>query len=224
MPLVEYATKSDLNIQRLRSIRPPVGSNADPYRVDLASAAVYANAALAARVENINGYWPMATARLFRFAHWMRGFKTSMIARHELNTFLYRCPEPFPLRILNVLYASAVTPSGELGLKRDADPSPRAWLVDQAEVIPDDVSTVARLYNPEFDPGHVVILTQPPRIGLKPAASPLGSCRARKHENGGLDIETRSSRDGYLVLSEIFYPGWRPRWMAGPCRSSGRIT
>jgi hypothetical protein len=65
---------------------------------------------------------------------------------------------------------------------------------------------------PAFDPAGTVLLEAPPRINLPttaPASQPGDRVTAELIEGGGLNIHTHTDADGYLVVSEVFYPGWR---------------
>jgi len=88
---------------------------------------------------------------------------------------------------------------------------PRAWIVDRVEVIADEAATLVRLGQKQFDPLRTVILDHPPQLDLKSESGSRGFAKATRTSPIQLDIRTNSSRPGYLVLSELFYPGWRAR-------------
>lgn len=197
----------------LQSLSKLFGRSADrPFRLDASPVHMPANLALGARVENINGYWPFALGRFFRFVHRMRGYPCPTMDRHQFNESIYDPQEPFPLRVMNVRYC----------LRRNAKSKaieviegprclPRAWLVERFETIADEQAEIDRLRQPEFDPATTVILERNPGMALSPAGELIGTCSARKLDGGGLDIATNTNRPALLVISEIFYPGWRAR-------------
>ncbi len=82
---------------------------------------------------------------------------------------------------------------------------PRAFLVSNAEVIPDDEAALSRMAAPDFDPWQTVILA---------AGEPLESAPGRqqitpqRYEPEQITLQIRSELDAYLVLSEAYYPGW----------------
>jgi hypothetical protein len=181
-----------------------------PFRVDLAPSAMNAGIALGARVENVNAYWGTSLRRFYRYVHWMRGREPDPLIRHELLDSLYTSGNPFPLRILNVRWASKIdTQKRAIRCVENPRLEPRAWVVDRAEVIADEEAILRRMRDPQFDPAAAVILERAPGIAMAPGDSPVGTCRARKYENGELDVDTNTTRNGYLVLSEVYYPGWR---------------
>ena len=88
-------------------------------------------------------------------------------------------------------------------------PSPRAWIASQAEVIKDDQAILPRLRSSEFDPRQTVILEQTPAEPLGEAGSgPAGAVRIESYANTRLVLNAEMERPGWLVLSEIYYPGW----------------
>jgi hypothetical protein len=89
------------------------------------------------------------------------------------------------------------------------DPLPRAQIAATAEVITDDATILTRLAQPGFDPRQTVIVEQQPQEPLGVASTyPVGQVSLDQYENNHLVLTANMERDGWLVLSEIFYPGW----------------
>jgi hypothetical protein len=92
---------------------------------------------------------------------------------------------------------------GPLAVYHNPQALPRAWLVTEALHLPDEEAALAALMAPEFDPLGVVLLSPTPQPDplwpLFLPASPTTSLRM-----------TLPS-PGHLVLSEVWYPGWRAR-------------
>jgi hypothetical protein len=100
--------------------------------------------------------------------------------------------------------------TGDLRIFRRTQPLPRAWIVDHAEVVADDAAMLARLTAPEFDPRHTVLLERPPpERSAESGAQPAGSVAIDRYENTRLVLSAQMDRAGWLVLSEMFHPGWR---------------
>jgi hypothetical protein len=211
-PLSAFSSAGDQSQQVLAQVGPRSPATTQPFRVDYAPNFVVPLAALGARVENVNGRWPMALRRFYRYVHWMRGLEADPIRRHQLLGHLYAADNPFPLRVLNVRWASKIDYRKRIGeCVENPQPEPRAWVVDRAEVIADEEAILRRMRDPQFNPAAAVILESAPRITMASGDSPIGTCQVHKYENGDLDVDTNTTRDGYLVLSEVYYPGWRAR-------------
>jgi hypothetical protein len=88
---------------------------------------------------------------------------------------------------------------------------PRAFVVHEAEVAATDEAALARLRAPGFDPARHVVLAPPPADVpiLGDGAAPDGRAIVVRHESGEVEVEARLGRPGYLVVSEVHYPGWR---------------
>jgi hypothetical protein len=86
---------------------------------------------------------------------------------------------------------------------------PRAWVASQAKVIQDDAAIFAQLTDPGFDPRQTVVLEQPPNEPLGQALPELaGTAEFNTYANTHMQLKVQMQRQGWLVLSEIFYPGW----------------
>lgn len=88
------------------------------------------------------------------------------------------------------------------------DPLPRAYVVHDAMVIPDDARALRTVLSPQFDPGTTAVLDRPPAIAPsgRKARSPA---TVRDLAPDRLHVETTLSEPGVLILSEVYYPGWR---------------
>lgn len=87
----------------------------------------------------------------------------------------------------------------------------RARMVYNYEVVREADSVLSRLYDPTFDYRSKIILEQDPvfRPGGGDTDGPVSySCRIREYRPNEITVEVSSSRDGFLVLSEIYYPSW----------------
>jgi len=205
-----YSPATDWHLQAFLQFRRVCDVSTQPFRVDMAPSAMNPGAALGARVENVNAYWPTSLKRFYHYVHAMRNMKPDPLRRHELPDALYTADNPFPLRVLNVRWVGKFDyERGVVHGPENLKPAPRAWVVDRAEVISDEDAILARMREAQFDPVTTVILEKTPRIAMAPGGTPIGTCRVHKYENGDLDVDTETSRDGYLVLSEVYYPGWR---------------
>ncbi len=99
-------------------------------------------------------------------------------------------------------------PGGQVRVYAMGDPFPRAWVVHALEVIPDEGAALARLSADEFDLRRAAVVAQPPGINL-PGSTEGSSARVAAFTPDEIRVEVDAVADGLLVLSEIYYPGWR---------------
>ena len=89
---------------------------------------------------------------------------------------------------------------------------PRAFLVDHQTVVPDDKQALAAVTSPQFRPLATAI-TEKPLAGLAQTPArrrpPPGNARITSYQPERVAIQTNSSRDALLVLTDNHYPGWK---------------
>jgi len=87
---------------------------------------------------------------------------------------------------------------------------PRAFVVHRA-LVEQDVDTILRtMASSEFDPGSTVVLEEKPPSGFAPTAPPpsAGSADITKYSEDRMEIAADLPANGWLVVSNTFYPGW----------------
>ncbi len=103
-----------------------------------------------------------------------------------------------------------VTSDGDVHLYRFNGALPRAWLVHNARVVAPD-KIYETLNGDDFDPSRSVALIAQPTIVLSATVASADAVEIVHHAAGQLSVRARTSADGVLVVSEIFYPGWKAR-------------
>jgi len=105
-------------------------------------------------------------------------------------------------------------PEGDLLLVESTGAFSRAYCVPEALVIPSRDERLRMLVNPAIDLRKVVLLESPPAGA--PAAGSRGPAEATvtAFAAGEYEIRTEATSDGYLVLTETWYPGWEA-WVDG---------
>ncbi len=89
-------------------------------------------------------------------------------------------------------------------------PLPRVWIAAYAQVVENGDAILDQLSQPDFDPRRTVILEQAPSEPLgTDTSAPAGTAAVEVYENTHLVLNANMQRQGWLVLSEMFYPGWR---------------
>jgi len=104
---------------------------------------------------------------------------------------------------------------GPLVLRNDAV-LPRAFVVHRAEVAAGEADALRRLGEPDFDPTTTVLLYGEKVPGTISAAEMVPgtfSPRARVTSHGRHEVvvEVEAAARGWLVLTDVFYPGWSAR-------------
>jgi len=98
----------------------------------------------------------------------------------------------------------------EVNIYRNRRVLPRALVVHQAIVEGDPAAAEARIHQPDFAPTQTVVLkwgqSLPQVPNLREGAS---AARVTAHRPNEIVVDVHAAADGYLVLSEVYYPGWR---------------
>jgi hypothetical protein len=99
---------------------------------------------------------------------------------------------------------------GELALYRNQSALPRAWLVHAATAASDTAAAIAALTAATFDPQTQAVIQSdtaelPP---LTPATAPETVQTVAQQPNA-LTLQVNASAPGLVVISDVWYPGWR---------------
>jgi hypothetical protein len=96
-------------------------------------------------------------------------------------------------------------PALNVYLNRDA--LPRALVVHHAIAVPDHEAAFAATQAPDFDPATTVIVEEGEALDVTPEGGATIGFEAYGPNEIRLRVDTPA--DSYLVLSEVWYPGWR---------------
>jgi hypothetical protein len=87
---------------------------------------------------------------------------------------------------------------------------PRAYFVSRARTLSSPDAVLAALDTPSFDPRLEVLLEDPESDPLPaPAAEASAAVHISSYEPERVEIEADVSAPGYLVLTDLHYPGWK---------------
>lgn len=90
---------------------------------------------------------------------------------------------------------------------------PRSFIVHHVEVVPSEQAVLDRLLSDDFDPSHTVILEEEPLSRLDhtilPPEPDLYGAEITSYSPHRVVIEADLKADGFLVLSDAYYPGWK---------------
>ena len=101
---------------------------------------------------------------------------------------------------------------GQLTVHEHPDPFPRAWLVGGAQIVTDEEAVLGALLEPTFEPAETVVLVQDDAQFLAEESPPsrIGTdVSILSYSENEIVLAAKAERTGYLVLSEVWYPGWR---------------
>ena len=108
---------------------------------------------------------------------------------------------------------------GEFELIHDREPVrvfhkrtvlPRAYFVSHARTLSSPDAVLAALDTPSFDPRLEVLLEGPESVPLPaPVAEASAAVHIARYEPERVEIEADVSAPGYLVLTDLHYPGWK---------------
>ena len=141
------------------------------------------------------------------------GISPLRVARYD--TLLNALPKETLWSLLNVRYviadragianADEVLTEGSTRLLRLKNALPRAWLVGAAQMA-DDQTTLNALKSDSFDPRAVAYVAD----GLPfPVQGGTGEVAFTAREPERIVLSVNAPADTLLVLSEVYYPGWR---------------
>jgi hypothetical protein len=105
----------------------------------------------------------------------------------------------------------------EVKIYQNLEALPRAFLVDRTIILGGPAAALHAVTRPDFDPASAVLLENPASPALArpdPAVSAAGAAEIRSITPNRVVVRARARRPAYLVLSEVYYPGWRA-WVDG---------
>ena len=98
--------------------------------------------------------------------------------------------------------------SGDVKVYENLDVLPRAFFVSQAAGAPDDESALSIMRDPDFDPGATVVLADRP-LSREAVLDPSSAqTELLLYEPERVVVAVSAPGDGWLLLSDAWYPGW----------------
>jgi hypothetical protein len=146
-------------------------------------------------------------AMLFR-TFLVEGFEPLEISRHRrlIDTLSPRNLDNL-LKMTNVKYITKID-SGNVDVQRYLYPLPRTYVVYNAKFMENDDRVLEELA--VFDPASEVIISgKGMDITGQTTDASYRVSRVSRYTGSLVEIRTQSRKDGFLVLSDTFYPGWQ---------------
>ena len=102
--------------------------------------------------------------------------------------------------------ASGTWEGSAFAVWRNPTALPRAYVVPRAEVVPDDLATVARF--PEFDPRRAVLMPSDPLDPTRADRQPFTPAEWASTDPDRVIIRVSTEAPGLLVVADTRMPGW----------------
>jgi hypothetical protein len=99
--------------------------------------------------------------------------------------------------------------SGDVKIYENMDLLPRAFLVNRATWANDDSLALERMRAADYDPSTEVVLAGSKREPERAPDPPPGRATMESYRPERIDLLVEAVSDGWLVLSDAFYPGWK---------------
>lgn len=119
-----------------------------------------------------------------------------------LNTKYIISSKPVQNKDIEEIYA------GENFVYKINSTYPRAFVIPNAKIISDSKQVLKTLQNKDFNPEEYVLLTKDPHLSLKNEKNTT-QVTIIKYNPDTIELFVAMKDSGYLLLSEIFYPGWK---------------
>jgi hypothetical protein len=113
--------------------------------------------------------------------------------------------------LLNVKYRTSFDRrNGTLSLVPNPTFMPRAYFLYDARVARTDDELTAAIRDSAWNHRTTAILEQDsPLHAAPPGGGPSGSARITAYDDNRVELDAASPTEGIMVLSEVFYPGWK---------------
>ncbi|MBU1261959.1 YfhO family protein [bacterium] len=144
-----------------------------------------------------------------------------LLKKHIASVSLDTCQKV--LSMMNIRYIiskeeitepgiSLIYSEGDLKLYENPNVLERAFFVETKKVIEEKKDVLEYIFSKSFDPAKEVVLEEEPekfQIANCKMQNEKAECRIIKYEPNKVVIDVDAPGDGFLFLSDTYYPGWK---------------
>ncbi len=160
----------------------------------------------------INGSAPIILKDYFNFIYNMADAPKPEMLRHTFSPELFNQNIAFSSRILGLKYAIVETPSGYKMMSTE-NYQPRAMILRDMIFTPSYLDHLQILKSPDFDPQKKVLLDESSRTAVSKIVQTDAIVQdwvdIEHYTANRLKIKADAPSGGILLLSELYYPGWK---------------
>jgi hypothetical protein len=169
---------------------------------------------------SVTAYTQMPLERYYVFIHRMAGVPIRPWLRATINEEAFTIGNHFPFKILNVKYAARQPKDGPPVLVTNPAPFPRAAVVRGYAVIDNPDTIIDEIRRDSFDPLETVVLEEEPGppAGDEGASAGEDAAAITSYSRNSITCKVTASEDSFLLLSEMYYPGWKATVDGKPAR------
>ncbi|MBP1739706.1 MAG: hypothetical protein H6Q48_1999, partial [Deltaproteobacteria bacterium] len=185
-----------------RRLLSQLSKTAETGRVVTSDSLFSTNDGLMYRFPSIQGYDPLILKKYVDFVLHSQGVPPN---DHVVNLQDIPAPQDKLIKLLNARQSVSEGQVEEL-----ENEIPYAFLVPAGAVKSEEL-TLQFMKSEEFDPLKTVLFSEKPNQGLlmgDPKRPFIGSCEVLNHRTGEIRFRISCNQPCYLVMSEIWYPGW----------------
>lgn len=147
---------------------------------------------------NLNNNLPINTPQIFTVIN------NTSILMDLLNVKYYIVPQGL---IVDAPNLKLVYSNKDVDIYENTKVLPRVFIVHKVKILKDRGEIFKELLNPEFNPKEVVILEEPPEIGIQEGTG-RDEVNILSYTPNKISISASLETNGILILGDNFYPGW----------------
>ncbi|NIM92003.1 MAG: YfhO family protein [Candidatus Aminicenantes bacterium] len=206
------------SVVKQEEISPPIFSylkkDQELYRVAISNVNFGPNLGMTHKIQSIGGYHPIVHKDYMRYVYYNdhHSLDFSQIPP-QARVYFPSMKETNMTNLLNVRYLIFPTQKyGKYltGISKIKGFLPRAFMVPQYSVLSYRNKILETLGDENFNPEEILLLDSD--VGLEGyhfTPETAGSAEIVKYSEDRIDIRTKADGDAFLLLSEIFYSGWK---------------